>query len=504
MLIAVGAGAGLIRSNPFGVAIVAAVLYAVSRPIIRGVAVKERNPWLIRILTISLIVHLLAAPAQIFVVNNFYHGIADWIRYDTQGSILSHNYRSFNFSAQGANLRTIVNDGSVSIFAGVVMAIVGVNQIATFMVFAWFSFLGSILFYRAFTITFPGVSAGHRRYAYLIFFLPSMIFWTADVSKEAIMTVSLGLLAFGCAKVLVRAPGGFRSMTLGVAIGALIRPNELLVILGGFAVALMIRRQGTRERLSTVKRVAGLVFMGILLGISVYMTTHYLKLGGSGTAALKAVNSNNGVAAGGSSVGLGSSGFVYSSSPLRWPVDAYEVLFNPLPLNAHGAGEYAAAFENLVILGVVLASYRQLRILPRAAFARPYVMMCLVYSIGFIYAFAALGNLGLIYRERVMLLPFLLVLFAIPRTPRGRTAMFEWEYKRKYRARFRAAMIQRERMMYSLKKAYANSLLEGAGGPPPSVPVGSPDVGRVATNGSKATSDGLGTGSAGRLPPAPT
>ena len=74
----------------------------------------------------------------------------------------------------------------------------------------------------------------------------------------------------------------------------------------------------------------------------------------------------------------------------------------------------------------------------------PYVMMCLVYSIGFIYAFAALGNLGLIYRERVMLLPFLMVLFAIPRSPRGQPAMYEWEYRRKDRARFRAAVLQRE------------------------------------------------------------
>ena len=497
MLVAAGLGAGHIGSNPFGVVIVTVLIYAASRPIIRWVAEKEQNPWLVRILTISLIIHLLAAPAQIYVVANFYHGIADWVRYDTQGSILAPDFRSFNFTLQGANVRGIVNDGSVSIFAGVVMAIVGVNQMATFLVFAWFSFLGSILFYRAFTITFPGVQAGHRRYAYLVFFLPSTIFWTADVSKEAIMTISLGLVAFGCAKVLVRAPGGFRSLTFGVVIGALIRPNELLVILGGFAVALMIRRQGTRERLSTLKRVGGLLFMAILLGVSVYMTLHYLKLGGSGTAALTSANANNN----GTGLGFGSSGFVYSSSPLRWPVDAYEVLFNPLPFNAHGSGEYAAAFENLVILGVILASYRQLRILPRAAFARPYVMMCLVYSIGFIYAFAALGNLGLIYRERVMLLPFLLVIFAIPRTPRGRPPMLEWEYKRKDRERFRAAMIQRDRMMRSMKRAYVDSLANAPGAGRRAIPIGSPTGDAVSPVGSGGAVDVLDPGIDERPPP---
>jgi hypothetical protein len=475
-----------IGSNPLGVLIVAAVLIGASRPLIRWVAGKEHNPWLVRILTISLVLHLLAAPAQIYVVENFYHGIADWIRYDTQGAILAPHFRSLNFTLAGSNVRGIVNDGSVSIFAGVVMAIVGVNQLATFMVFGWFSFLGSILFYRAFTITFPGVWAGHRRYAYLVFFLPSTIFWTADVSKEAIMTISLGLIAYGCAKVLVRAPGGFRIATLGVVVGVLIRPNELLVILGAFAVALMIRSQGGRGARSTLKRIGGLLFMAVLLGASIFTTLHYLKLGGTGTAALTSANSNNN----GTGTGFGSSGFVYSTSPARWPIDAYEVLFNPLPFNAHGSGEYAAALENTVIVGVMLASYGQLRILGRTAFARPYVMMCLIYGIGFIYAFASLGNLGLIYRERVMLLPFLMVLFAIPRTPKGRIPMYEWEYKRKERKGFRAAMAQRERMFRSMKMAYANSLLKrtdvtsepvavtaGAEAPPLSDVVDVPDAG---------------------------
>jgi hypothetical protein len=482
-----------VGSNPIGVIVVVAVLIVVSRPIIRWVADKEQNPWLIRILTISFFLHLVAAPAQIMVVNSFYHGIADWHRYDLQGSILAPHFRVFDFNLGYANVRGIVNDGSVSIVTAVVMAIVGVNQLATFLVFSWLSFLGTILFYRAFTVTFPGISAGHRRYAYLVFFLPSTIFWTADVSKESIMTVSLGLVAFGCAKVLVRAPGGFRIATLGVLAGFLIRPNELLVILGGFAVALMIRPQGERQALNGLKRVGGLIFMGLLLAVSVYMTLHYLKLGNGqgGGVSLSTTTQNNQ----GSGLGFGSSGLSYSSSPLRWPIDAYTVLFDPLPFNAHGSGEYAAAVENMVIIGVIVASYRQLRILPRAAFARPYVMMCLVYSIGFIYAFAALGNLGLIYRERVMLLPFLLVLLAIPRTPKGRPPMFEWEYRRKDRANFRAAMVQRDKMLRSAKLAYANSLLAG-----PSA--GSGD-GRGGATRATTPVDGQGDGGPGRPPPAP-
>ena len=464
---------GRMQSSPVAVVIVATVIYAASRPIIRWVADKEQNPWLVRILTISLIVHLLAAPAQIYVVNTFYHGIADWIRYDIQGSILAPDFRVFNFTLANANVRGIVNDGSVSIMTGVVMAIVGANQIATFLVFAWFSFLGTVLFYRAFTLTFPGALTGHRRYAYLLFFFPSTIFWTADVSKEAIMTISLGFIAFGCAKVLTRTPGGFLALTFGAVIGAMIRPNELVVVLGGFAVALMVRPSADqRVQLGSLKRIGGLLFMGLLLGVSVYMTLHYLKLGQNGSIDLTQTNRNNA----GCDNGCGSSGFVYSSSPFRWFNDAYVILFDPLPFNASGTGQYVAAFENLVIIGVIVSAYRQIRILPRVAFARPYVMMCLVYSIGFIYTFAALGNLGLIYRERTMLLPFFLVIFAFPITPKGKMAMYDWEYKRKDRKAFRAFMIKRDRTLEAMKAAYASGQIPRSPVAPPEVSVG-PGVG---------------------------
>jgi len=464
MLIAAAHGSG----SPIPGLIVVVVLVLVSRPIIAWVAEKEGSRWLVRILALSLALHLAAAPAQIWMVDHVYHGIADFTRYDTQGAALAPNFRVLHFTLAGANIRGIVNDGSVSIFTGVVMAIVGSSQLATFLVFSWLSYLGTICFYRAFTTTFPGVGLGARRYARLVFFLPSTIYWTADSSKEAIMTVSLGLVALGCAKVLVHAPGGFRIATLGLAAGCLIRPNELMVVLGGFAVALMVRPQGTRERMGTVKRIGGLVFMGILLGVSVFLTIHYLKLGNasSGQFSLQATNQNNN----GTGTGFGSSGFVYSSSLAKWPLDLYEVLFNPLPFNAHGTGEFLAAIENTVIVAVIITSYRQLRILPRTAFARPYVMMCLVYSIGFVYAFAALGNLGLIYRERVMLLPFLLVLFAVPRTPRGRPAMYEWEYRRKDRPRFRAAMVRREQMFQEMRLAYANGRLARTATPVPVAP----------------------------------
>jgi hypothetical protein len=420
-------------SNPVIAVVIALVLFGLSRPIIQRVASAEASPWLVRILTISFILHLLAAPAQIFVVDHFYHGVADWLRYDNQGSILAPDFRHLNFTLAHANVRGIVNDGSVSIAAGIVMAIVGVNQLGAFLVFAWLSFLGTVLFYRAFTLTFPRAWAGQRRYALMLFFLPSLIFWTADVSKEAIMTLSLGVTAYGAAKVLARRNGGYMLLALGIAIGILVRPNALLLVLAGFVVALMIRPAAPGENLGGFKRMAGLVFLGSLLALSIFLTLHYLHTSG-GSLSLQQTAANNT----GAGAGFGSSGVPYSTSPLTYWRDIYVVLFDPLPVNAHGTSQLIGSMENVVILGLILISLRNLRMVPRASFARPYVMLCVIYCLTFMYAFAALGNLGLITRERSLLFPFLLVLLCVPRAPKGRRPAYEWELRRRQRKAYRA------------------------------------------------------------------
>ena len=236
----------ILYSNPFAALVVGALLFAAGRPIIVKVAALEGKPWLVRILTISLALHLLAGPGQIWVIDHFYHGVADWNRYVSRGAVLAPNFRHFDFHIVPGSIGGIVNNGSVSIAAGIVFAIFGINQIAAFFVFGWLSWLGTILFFRAFSLTFGGV--GSRRYAYLIFFLPSIIFWTADTSKEAIMLISLGVASYGAARVLAHRRGGISLVIVGCAIGILVRPNELLVAMAGFTVAMMVSpTTGRRE-----------------------------------------------------------------------------------------------------------------------------------------------------------------------------------------------------------------------------------------------------------------
>jgi hypothetical protein len=425
------AAAGKLPSNPIVVVIVGIILVLVSLPIARRLSRAEGDPRLVTLLMTGLFLHFLGGPAQIFVDNHAYHGVADFSGYVHQGATLSGNFRSFHFTTAGARLRSVLGDGSVSIAAGVVFALVGVNELAAFFVFAWFSWLGTIFFYRAFCLTFP--EGGHRRYALILFFLPSLLFWTSDVSKESIMMLALGVTTFGCARVLARQRRGYPVMVLGTFLGIFTRPDEFALLLGGFTIAVLFRSHDARRQLRALRRISTFVFLVAILIVTAVLTAKFVKANpASVSKALNSVHSNNG----GSSAlaaGLGSSNVPYSSDPLLFPRDVYTVLFDPLPITARSFTQLLASGENTVILILVLTSLRRLRLVYRAGRERPYVLLAAIYTIGFLYVFAALGNLGLITRERTLLFPYFLVLLAIPVSPKGEPPQFPWEQPRQSR-----------------------------------------------------------------------
>jgi hypothetical protein len=420
------AAGGRLPSAPIGIIIVGIVLTAVSVPIARRVARTEGDRRLVTLLMACFFLHLLGGPAQILVDNHVYHGVSDFTGYVHQGATLSTNFRSFHFTTAGAHLRSVLGDGSVSIAAGVVFSLVGVNEVAAFFVFAWFSWLGTIFFYKAFSLTFP--EGGHRRYARMLFFLPSLLFWTSDVSKEAVMMLALGVATFGTARVLARVPRGYPFIVLGIALGIATRPNEFALLLGGFTVAMVFRRPDEEKQMRAIRRVGSLIFLGLILGLTAVLTAKFVHSSSSGSVSnlLNQANKNNS----GHGVGFGSSNVGYSSDPLLFPKDVYTVLFDPLPITAGSLTQVLAAGENTVILVLVLTSLRRLRLLFRIGRERAYVVLCTVYSGAFIYSFAALGNLGLITRERTLLFPFLLVLLAVPMAPKGEPPQYAWEKRR--------------------------------------------------------------------------
>ena len=220
--------------------------------------------------------------------------------------------------------------------------------------------------------------------------------------------------------------------------GGFIRPNEMLLALGGFTFAMLFRPVGPGVKFDGPRRTIALVFLGAMVGLAVFVTLHFLP-GTNGSLSLSQISKNKS----GAGSGFTSSGITYSANPVYYPKDVFVVLFDPLPFNAHGSGEYLKALENSVLVAMVLTHSGRLRILPRVMFARPYVMMCFIFTGAFCYSFASLGDLGLITREAVVTVPFFLVVLCIPRGPRRRPPRYVWELRRRERIARKKALERR-------------------------------------------------------------
>ena len=193
------------------------------------------------------------------------HG-ADAFVYDQQGDRIAEAFRHFRFNVDpGA---PVPGTGAMRIISGVVSVFTGANVAAKFLVFAWLGFIGCYLLYRAFVTALP--NADHRRYALLIFLWPSLAFWPSSIGKDCWMLLTLGIASVGAARVLVRRPGGYTLLVLGLLLGSFVRPHVSLMALLAFGVALLVsRRESSRPGVtpSSIAKVAGLLVLIVLGGI---------------------------------------------------------------------------------------------------------------------------------------------------------------------------------------------------------------------------------------------
>jgi hypothetical protein len=114
--------------------------------------------------------------------------------------------------------------------------------------------------------------------------------------------------------------------------------------------------------------------------------------------------------------GQGGSEFapVAVNSPLDLPWASVSVLFRPFVFEARNAQSALAALEGLVLLVMVAKRLPHAGQIARRLRTQPYLILCLVYSLLFVYAFSNFSNFGILTRQRVQVLPFVLVFLALP------------------------------------------------------------------------------------------
>jgi hypothetical protein len=390
-------------SDLWGALVLFPVLVAISVPLLRRVARAEGDPRMLRLILLALVVKLSGAFVRYYLTIDLYGGLADAASYANHGARLAESYRQGIFSGLEVG-RSIPGTGFVRVLTGLVFTVTGPTRLGGFLIFSWFAFWGLYFFYRAFRIAAP--EADYRRYALFVFFLPSLVFWPSSIGKEAWMVLTLGLSAYGAARVLSSRPGGYVVLGLGLVGAGLVRPHMSALVCAGVVIAYALRRRPqTQPALGSLGRVVGLV---ILLGVTSVVVTQVEDFFGTEEEGIRAAEEVFDSTEDQTSQGGSEFEARRVRSPADLPMATLGVLFRPLPFDAHNAQALLASIESTLLLMLFVFWWRRMVRIPKEMFRNPYVLFALVFTAGFVVAFSTFSNFGLLARQRVQVLPLLL------------------------------------------------------------------------------------------------
>jgi hypothetical protein len=391
---------------------VAPVLLILSLPVAHR-AVRLDGDAIGRIVLTAAVLKVFLMPLlRYWMAFSLYGGSADAARYDRAGALLAPLFRQGIYR----DLGEISGTRFLEIVTGHVYALIGPTRLGGFMAFSFLSFLGCYLFYRAFRTAYP--EGNGRRYALLVFFFPTVMFWPSSIGKEAFMMLVLGGAALGAAQLFAGQLRGLGWLTLGLWGAAILRPHMALIIGAGLAVAapFALLRTGPHGQAPQRGRLAAAVLViGLLLASSTLIGAAEKFFGleslNTQTAQEQLDETTQRSETGGSTF------TPYSpNNPVGFVLSGVTVLFRPFPFEVGNAQAMLTSVEGLALLALCVASLRRLVRLPVELFRRPYAACALVYVFAFIYAFSSIVNFGILARQRAQLLPILFVILCIPRT----------------------------------------------------------------------------------------
>jgi hypothetical protein len=387
---------------------IAVVLVLISLPVFARRARLDGDRTLFWLLVLAVLLKLAMAVVRHYVVFDLYNGIADASGYDGHGSRIAANFRAGVFDT---GLTDFSDTNFIRLLTGIVYTVSGSGTLGGFMVFSWIGFWGLYYFHRAFVLAVP--EGRSRSYFYLLFFLPSLVFWPSSIGKEAWMMLGLGVGALGAAHVLSgRLRRGAPIVLLGLWMMAVVRPHVAalmaVALVAGYLVRPARRRAGGY---ALAGKVTGLVVLTVLTLFLVQRTDAFLRESGLGTQ--NVVAAIQGTFA---RTSEGGSQFQPSlvQSPTRAPIAVVTVLYRPLVVEAHNPQALAAALEGTFLLLLTVIRIPWILSGLRSVRRQPYVAFAIVFAGAFIVAFSGIANFGLLARQRVQLFPLFFVLLAVP------------------------------------------------------------------------------------------
>lgn len=412
--------------DTWGALLILPALMAIGTPILARIAAANPERNVFKLLMLAMGLKLLCAFPRYLMAFVFYGGAADAKMYHQRGSDLALYLDNTNLLSGDVHYdlgMKVAGTGFVIIVTGVVYAITGPTLVGGFLVFSWLGFWGLLLFWRALQIAFP--EADSRRYAKLVFFLPSLLFWPSSIGKDAWMMFCLGLTTYGAARLLDRRFGAFVFIALGSLGTAMVRPHVTVLAGAGLMVAYVLRRRPQQvSALGPLRTLLTVAVLGVMVMLMLQqVSTFFGTTGTNGNAVNHVLSETSRRTSQGASVinqpTADDATPAFSLNPAGLPLAVVSVLFRPFPFEASNIQNLIQSVECFALLVMFVRSWPRLRQLPRLFVQRSYIAFTLVYTLLFCWAFSTINNMGILSRERVQVLPLVLVLLAVPRPEPG-------------------------------------------------------------------------------------
>lgn len=392
--------------NLFGFVVQLPLLTLLTIPIARRIARNDRDPDMLWFVMAAFSAKMLGALVRYYFTYVAYVSAGDAEEYDAFGRYLMPYYRSFNFSP---DVGQVPGTGFMKMVTGILYSVAGSSKLGAFMVFSWLGFIGLLLCWRAFKRAVPTGDA--RRYSLLVLFLPSLLYWSSALGKDAWAVFGLGVCSYGVARIMTKKIfSGLLILVVGLAAVVMIRPHVGLTVGSGLVLAALLYKPSKKSALNPFIRV---ITFGLLLVMMLVLISQTEKFLGVETLNQETVNSQL-ARAEGRTIEAGS---VFTPVPVNTPLDlpyaTITVLFRPFPWEAHNGQSIATTAEGMFLLILTIRGWRRLLSLPRSARREPYIAYCLGIMLTFVFAFSSFSNFGILARQRCQVIPFFLALICL-------------------------------------------------------------------------------------------
>jgi hypothetical protein len=295
----------------------------------------------------------------------------------------------------------------------------GPSKYAASVLLAVLSLCGKVMMYRVFR---GNVHRSHRfAVAIAALFVPSFVFWSSGLIKEAVVVAGFGWTLFGLHLWIRenRPVAGWALIVAGTLPMLLVKPYILFptVLAGGCWYYWMRSLKKGRVRIRPLRlAIAALLAVGGIVLLGQYFPEYALDNLTSRALSLQQLGHRGGSAfeLPGEAPGSVTGQFLYA------PAALLTALFRPLIFEVHNVPALVNAIETtvLTLLFARLLLTRSFSRIGSDIASNPFLIFCVVFVVAFGIAVGlASSNLGTLSRYRCPLVPFFVVLLLVLRKP---------------------------------------------------------------------------------------